>query len=73
MPHVTNNRRFQLPRYKWDTMTVNQDAQDKEIQRAVMEVVTANSMVQIHEQSTGYSTDDKVISHLVIKQRPRDI
>ena len=33
-------------------MTVNQDAQDKEIQRAVMEVVTANSMVQIHEQPT---------------------
>jgi hypothetical protein len=33
-------------------MTVNQDAQDKEIQRAVMEVVTANSMVQIHEQTT---------------------
>ena len=36
----------------WDTMTVNQDAQDKEIQRAVMEVVTANSIVQIHEQPT---------------------
>jgi hypothetical protein len=36
----------------WDTMTVNQEAQDKEIQRAVMEVVTANSMVQIHEQPT---------------------
>jgi hypothetical protein len=34
----------------WDTMTVNQDAQDKEIQRAVMEVVTANLIVQIHEQ-----------------------
>ena len=33
-------------------MTVNQDAQDKEIQRAVMEVVTANLMVQIHEQPT---------------------
>jgi hypothetical protein len=33
-------------------MTVNQDTQDKEIQRAVMEVVTANSMVQIHEQTT---------------------
>jgi hypothetical protein len=30
----------------WDTMTVNQDAQDKEIQRAVMEVVTANLIVQ---------------------------
>ena len=33
-------------------MTVNQDAQDKEIQRAVMEVVTANLIVQIHEQPT---------------------
>ena len=33
-------------------MTVNQDAQDKEIQRAVMEVVTAYSMVHIHEQHT---------------------
>jgi hypothetical protein len=28
-------------------MTVNQDAQDKKIQRAVMEATTANSMVQI--------------------------
>lgn len=33
-------------------MSVNQDAQVKEIQRAVMEVVTANSMVQINEQPT---------------------
>ena len=33
-------------------MTVNQDTQDKEIQREVMEVVTAYSMVQIHEQTT---------------------
>ena len=43
---------FNCPDINWDTMTVNQDAQDKEIQRAVMEVVTANSMVQIHEQPT---------------------
>jgi hypothetical protein len=33
-------------------MTINQDAEDKEIQRAVMEVVTSYSMVQIHEQPT---------------------
>jgi endonuclease/exonuclease/phosphatase family metal-dependent hydrolase len=32
---------FNCPDIKWDTMTVNQDAQDKEIQRVVMEVVTA--------------------------------
>ena len=31
-------------------MSVNQDAQDKEIHRAVMEVLIANSMVQINEQ-----------------------
>ena len=43
---------FNCPDINWDTMTVNQDAQDKEIQRAVMEVVTAYSMVQIHEQPT---------------------
>ena len=43
---------FNCPDINWDTMTVNQDVQDKEIQRAVMEVVTANSMVQIHEQPT---------------------
>ena len=28
---------FNCPDINWDTMTVNQDAQDKEIQRAVME------------------------------------
>ena len=43
---------FNCPDINWDTMTVNQDAQDKEIQRAVMEVVTAYSMVHIHEQHT---------------------
>jgi hypothetical protein len=43
---------FNCPDINWDTMTVNQDAQDKEIQRAVMEVVTANLIVQIHEQPT---------------------
>ena len=50
--NIISTGNFNCPDINWDTMTVNQDAQDKEIQRAVMEVVTANSMVQIHEQPT---------------------
>ena len=54
---------FNCPDINWDTMTVNQDAQDKEIQRAVMEAATANSMVQIHEKPTrGNSLLDIVLT-----------
>jgi hypothetical protein len=51
------------PDINCDTMTINQDAQDKEIQRAVMEVVTSYSMVQIHEQpSRGNNLLDIVLT-----------
>jgi hypothetical protein len=36
----------------WDTMSVNQAAQDREIQRSLLDVVTSHAITQIHETPT---------------------
>jgi hypothetical protein len=43
---------FNCPDINWDTMSVNQAAQDREIQRSLLDVVTSHAITQIHETST---------------------
>jgi hypothetical protein len=40
---------FNCPDINWDTMSVNQAAQDREIQRSLLDVVTSHAITQIHE------------------------
>ena len=43
---------FNCPDIDWENMSVNQNAQDKEIQKALMEVIVSHSITQIHELPT---------------------
>ncbi|CAG2233662.1 unnamed protein product [Mytilus edulis] len=59
LDHISNKNQtimltgdFNCPDINWNTMSVNQNAQDKEIQRALMEVIISHSLTQIHETPT---------------------
>ncbi|CAC5371135.1 unnamed protein product [Mytilus coruscus] len=59
LDHISNKNQtiiltgdFNCPDLKWNTMTVHQNAQYKEIQRALMEVIISHSLTQIHETPT---------------------
>ncbi|CAC5395645.1 unnamed protein product [Mytilus coruscus] len=43
---------FICPDINWNTMFIHQNAKDKEIQRALMEVIISHSITQIHETPT---------------------
>jgi hypothetical protein len=43
---------FNCPDINWDTMSVNPTAQDREIQRSLLNVVTSHAITQIHETPT---------------------
>ncbi|CAG2240290.1 unnamed protein product [Mytilus edulis] len=43
---------FNCPDIDWNTMSINPNAQDKEIQKALMEVLMSHSITQIHETPT---------------------
>ena len=43
---------YNCPDINWDTMSVNPTAQDREIQRSLLNVVTSHAITQIHETPT---------------------